>query len=192
MPDIRDEQVRALLAGRRAIRRVPYPGAPEIEIGIRVLSETEIDDARFDANDYLEKRAKKAGTNLDAFLARDPDTYSREHERQIIQRATFNVDTLDEPKPYPFFPSIGELRSIDGATVSQLFAQYLDLLDAIDPKLRLTDEQKEEFITLLGKGPTEPVLLAQFAPDTLRDLLRIMAARLVTSQSGNSSTSSNS
>lgn len=178
--NVRDERVQAVLAGRRAIREIPFPGDPSITIGIRLLSEAKIDDARLDALEYVEQRAKKADAKLDSLLSHDPDTYSREHERQVLWRALFDYSTRDEKDPAPFFPSMREFREVDGSIVSQLWEHYQDLLDAVDPKLRLTEEQAEELIDALGKGQTEPVLLAQFGPDTLRDLLRITVRRLVT------------
>lgn len=183
MANVDDERIRSILAGRRAIRRVAFPGDPDLEIGIRLLRDSEIDDCRFAAVAYLEAKCRKAGISLVDFMAVDPDELDREHQRQVIWRATYDVESFegsDFDKARPFFPSDRQVRELDSATVAVLWGLYVDLLDAVDPRIRLTEEQVKEIADALGKAPSEPAILAGFAPATLASLARTMAARLAT------------
>ena len=193
MTTIDDARLQALLLGRRAIRRVAFPGQPDLEIGFRVLRDSEIDDCRFAASSYLEKRCKAANTTLADYIQIDPDVLDREHQRQVIWRSTFDPDAFDPKNPDaspPFFPNDKQVRELDSSLVACLWGLYVDLLDAVDPRIRLDEEQVKELVFALGKGPESAALLAGFTHATLASCLRSMAALLATSPTGSSSTSS--
>ncbi len=168
-----------MLQGRRAIGKMGFPGAPGIQIGVRLLSDREIDEARADAALYLQQRCKPRGFGLEEFVRIDPDALEREHERQVIVRAFVDPDS-DPEKPRPFFASVEKVRDLDSLVVMQLWEHYTDWHDAVDPRVKLSDEQVDELIDALKKGPSEPAILAHLEPVTLRRLLRSTASRLAT------------
>lgn len=174
-----DLKVADLLSGRRKIGRFPFPGLSGVECGVRLLSDREVDEARADAATYIEARWKRAGFGAEAAVRIDPDSLEREHQRQMVVRAIVDPDSPVD-KPAAFFPSVEKVRELDSTVVQALWEQYLDWHDAIDPHVRLTDEQLAELADAIKKEPDEPVLLAHFEPATLRSLLRSLALRLST------------
>jgi hypothetical protein len=165
------------MSGRRRIGRFPFPGIEGRECGVRILSDREVDDARADAAAYLDARWKKAGFDVERSVRIDPDSLEREHMRQCLVRAIVEPDS-DTAKPTPLFPSVEVVRELDTTQVQAFWEIYLDWHDAVDPRARLTDAQVEELADALKKEPNEPAILAHLPPDTLRSLLRSMAARL--------------
>ena len=157
---ISDMELETLLEGRRAVRRA-YFAPLDREIGIRALSDYEIDQAKLEAQRYC----KRVGADVDM----DPDFLEREKERQFVWRS---ICEADEPHR-PLFASDETVRkSLDSALVRAFFNAYIDMLDELTPVVRLTDEEVEELVTSMGKERESQVLmLRHFAPDTLRSLV---------------------
>lgn len=164
MATFSDERVRAILQGRRNVRAYPLPFARDVEVGVRVLAEHEIDSARIEAQNY----AKKVRADLDI----DPDFLEREARRQIIWRAF--VDPTDHERP--FFASDREVRELDAEIVRALFELYYEHQAWISPLHRMNKEQARELADALGKAPEPRALLVDFDSDTLRSLCICLAS----------------
>lgn len=174
-----DDDVKKIILGRRVVSRVPFPLAPEdsgIFVGLRSLTDREIDQARIDAQVYLEGACNRGQQPIERFVRLDPDALDREQERQMIALACVDPDQPDKP----FFDAAKQVRDLDSVMVRRLWELYLSHQDAVNPRRTLTDEQVKELADALGKEPSASALLADFERDTLVSLLRIMANRLST------------
>jgi hypothetical protein len=171
-----DVAVQGILQGRRVIGRSFFPGSKEIEIGIRLLTDRDIDLARFEAQMYLNKQCKKVDLSLSEFVNIDPESLDREHMRQVLLRAIVDPDSPPE-RPRPFFSNIEEVRALDSVMVQQLWVQYVDWQDAVNPRFKLTEEEVEQLAANLKDEPTAKVILAPFEHATLASLVRFLAAR---------------
>lgn len=168
-----DEAVKKILLGRRVVSRVPFPLAPEdsgIEVGIRSLSDREIDQARIDAQVYLEGICKKGFRSMESVVSIDPEFLEREQERQMLALACVDPDAPTKP----FFDSAVQVRSLESVAVRRLWEMYLSHQDTTNPRRTLTAEQLKELKAALGKEPSCSALLADFERDTLVSLVRIL------------------
>lgn len=187
MPDISDKRLQQMLLGRRAITTMPFPGADEVEIGIRILTDDETDGARMAASQRVIDAAKKRGLDPTQLLLIEPELLDREMQRQVIWRSTVNVETKDADKPAPFFPDPDDIRGLDTIMVETLFQAYVDHQQYISPLKSLDEKETEELVNALGKGPIGEVILSQYDAPTLRKLVRSLASLLVSAQPSKSS-----
>lgn len=170
-----DEAVKKLLLGRRVVSRVPFPLAPEgseIEVGIRSLADREIDQARVDAQAFIEGMCRRGQQPMERFVALDPEALEREIMRQTVALAC--VDPDDPTKP--FFASAHQVRDLDSVMVRRLWDLYLSHVDAVNPRRTLTAEQAQELVDALKKEPSQSALLEDFERDTLVTLVRILVS----------------
>ena len=183
-----DAAIQNILQGRRAIGRVSFPGDKDITIGVRLLSDRDIDMGRFEAQIYIEQYCKKVQLTPIDFINIDPELLERETKRHIIVRAFVDPDSPAE-RPTPFFSDIEQVRSLDSVLVAQLWDIYIDWQDVVNPRLSYTEEE----VTALGEALKDERLattvLATFDRDTLQSLVRFMASQLSISRSTKSSTS---
>ena len=182
-----DDRIRAMLRGRRAVRIIPFPGMDEDSdadahntVGVRVLLEEHIDEARADANQYVHARAKALRLDPLALLSVDAEILDREITRQLVFRAFVTPETAKEEKPALFFKSPQEMRQLDSVMVETLLHIYLDHQNYVNPLRGLDQAQAEELVDALGKGSEirGAMILGQYDALSLRRLVRSMAARL--------------
>ncbi|GAG10967.1 unnamed protein product, partial [marine sediment metagenome] len=133
-----EDQIKAMLAGRRKVRALPFPDLKDVEFGVRILTEEELDDSRLEAQKYVEGRAATLGLELARMLLVDPELLDREIKRQIIFHATVNPSVSDNPPP--FFPEPGEIRKLDSVIVETLYQCYEDHQNFVDPLINLDEE----------------------------------------------------
>jgi len=183
-----DAAIQGILQARRAIGRVPFPNAPDTILGVRLLSERDIDLARFEAQMYLEAQAKKVQLKLLEFVRIDPESLDREHQRQVLLRAFVDPDSPVE-KPTPFFADIAQVRSMDSVLTQRLWEAYVEWQEIVNPRLTLTAEEQDDLIDALKDEALAANLMVGFERSTLSSLVRSLAARLRTSLNGNSTTS---
>lgn len=168
-----EERFRDALRGRRAVRIYPFPGIPETQIGIRLVSDGGFDEARAAASAWV----KKHGVDVTV----DPEFFDREVTRQVLLRATVDPQTVDEARPVPFFPSIDEVRALDTYAIEALAALYREHGDWVAPLRSLDAEQAKAFVEALKKEPKPEALAAYFSGfehDTLVRLLISLARSL--------------
>ena len=168
-----DPRLQKALEGKRKVVRVYYPGVPDVEMGIRVLTDIEHDEAREDAAKYTARRAKDLLIEAPALLVIDPEHGDSEVQRQIIFRAF--VD-LEGPKPpadtKPFFASPQAVRQVPAVDREVLFQLYVEHQNSVSPLETLDDEQIAELTAALKKERVGTALLAMYDAPTLRSLLR--------------------
>jgi hypothetical protein len=96
-----------LKAGTHNVKTTNWPGAKE-QLGFRVLTEQEIQDAHF----ATEGLFKKQGIE---FSASTVDAYQSEQNTQVLARAIVDVSGPPSPGPRPsLFASADELRGLIG------------------------------------------------------------------------------
>jgi len=186
-----DAKIQAIILGRRVIGRSQFPGTSDIDIGVQLLSERQIDLARFEAQMYLEAQAKKVQLPLLTFVQIDPESLDREHQRQVILSAFVDMDTsvdLPPDRRPTFFRNIEEVRSLDSVLTQQLWEIYVDWQDVVNPRLNLTEEEVGELVASLKDEQTAKVILAPLDRETLTGLVRSLAAQHPTLPTGKSST----
>lgn len=169
MPKFTDERIQEMLKGRRAVKTYPFPGLEDVEVGLRALTDNEIDDARMAAQRHVKER--KADLDVDPFL------FDRECQRQVLWRAVVDPES-DPDEPEPFFPSFRDVRQLDGPIVQALWDAYEEHQEYVSPIRTLDPTQLREFIDALGKDKAPDVLLTGFAHDTLRRCVLSMASKL--------------
>lgn len=165
-----EERFRDALRGRRAVRLYPFPGIPDTQIGMRLVSDGGFDECRAAASAWV----KKHGVDVNV----DPESFDREVARQVIFRATVDPLTIDEAQPASFFPNIDEVRRLDTPLIEALAALYREHADWVSPLRSLDAEQGKAFIEALKKGPSPEAYFSGFDHDTLVRLLISLARSL--------------
>ena len=194
-------RISAMLRGRRDIRTLELPGielndqgkpidgGDAVEVGVRILIEEEIDEARLEAVQYINARAKKLALDPHALLLIDGDLLDREITRQLIFRAFVETTEDTETKSRkPFFPSPTAVRQLDSVLVVTLFEVYLDQQNFVNPLRAIDDAEVGELVDALGKERGVDVILSQYDAPSLRSLLHFLASELRTLRGGKSST----
>lgn len=184
-----DNRIQAMLRGRRSVRLVPFPGfgaeeTGSTEVGVRILTEEEVDEARAEATQYIGGLAKRYGVDAREFLSLDAETLDREVQRQIVTRAFLQPTPDAEGVRKRFFPAAQGVRQLDTVLQDALFHLYLDHQNYVNPMHGYTEEEVAELAEALGKGAEPPALLGLFDVRTLRSLVRILAVRLCSSLTG--------
>jgi hypothetical protein len=164
-----DPIIAGYLLGRRAISRIQFPGLPNVEIGVRVLTGEEIDQCRLAAAGYMKKRR--------ADLALDPDFFDRALQAELVASAFLDVDSHPD-SPDVFFSSSDQVRKLDQAIQHTLFSAYLQHQDEISPLRRLNEDEIRELVNALGEGRSAEAILNACDAATLRVLLRSLASAL--------------
>ena len=172
-----DAAVQGMIQARRAIGTAQFPGQPDVKIGIRLVSERDVDLARFHGHLYLDTQCKKVELRLSDYVGIDPESLDRETQRQVILVAILDLDQSTPDNPVPFFSNIEQVRSLDTVCFQQIWEAYADWQDAVNPKLNLTEEKVKELGDILKAEPDAKVVLAHIAPDTLRGLVRFLVVR---------------
>ena len=172
-----DEAISKVLLGTAAVSRAPFPLSPPesgIEVGVRCLTETEIDSAQVEAQCYLEGLCRRSDLLLKGFVDIDPEALEREKQRQMIARAFVDPDRTEEP----FFASAVQVRKLTSVVIARLWELYMEHHDTVNPYYSLTREQAEELADAIKKELPGADLLAGFGRDTLCSLVRSLAAQL--------------
>lgn len=183
-----DVVIQGILLGRRVMGRAPFPGQKDAEVGVKLLTDRETDECRFEAQMYLESQCKKLHLTLVDFVNIDPESLDREHQRQVILRS---IRDADSDGVNPFFDNIEQVRGLESALVAQLWEICVDFGESVNPRLKMTQEEVDELAAALKDERSAPIILALHERDTLHSLVRTMASQHVTSQTGRPSTSSN-
>lgn len=180
-----DQRVQEILKGRKAARVLPFPGEDSKTIGVRLLTDEEIDHARLDALVYISRHMPAIPElSLERLLFADPELLDREVQRQVIHKAFVNPDQINDPAPDPFFLDPDDVRRLDSVMIETLHQVYLNHQEYANPLSDITEEQAEELVDALGKGPNAPDILSLLDARSLRILVRILGARLAKSPPG--------
>jgi hypothetical protein len=171
------ESLKMALHGRMAVRRYPFPGQPDLEVGIKLLTDAESDACRL--------RAQEKTTKLKANVILDPEFFDRVIKREVIATAFRQGGADDEF----LFASEEQVRELDQQTVYALYELYAYHQQMVDPYASADEEEVTAIIDQLGKSETAAARLSLFDAQTLRTCVLFMAARLrATSPAPSSST----
>lgn len=161
-----DEVVAAALRPRGVVRKYPFPGAPGIEVGIKLLSDAELDSARLQAVDYCTKKL--------ANLIADPEFLDRLIQREIIARAILDP----EHEGHYFFADQHEVAQLDNLTVRSLHELYQLHAQSMDPLAFCPVEQVQELADTLGKSESAAGVLSLYDLYTARSCVLSLALKL--------------
>ena len=178
-----------MLKGRQDVRVLPFPGIPDteddiVEVGVRVLLDNEVDDARLEATQYLIGKAKAMRIDYGLLLHSDPELLQREIQRQLVYRAFVQPEPEENGEHKSFFPSPQAVRQLDAVIVETLDEIYDDQQEHVNPLTGMSDEAVRERADTLGEGRGAEAILNSCDAPTLRTLVRILASRLSSLQTG--------
>lgn len=163
------EIVKARTSAQLAPSNYVFPGTTA-PIGVRLLGERTIDDAKIEAARYCAKRK----VDLDV----DPDFFDRETQRQIVWKAIVQREGCDdEGVPLPFFESDEAVRQIDSVTLESLWRLYLEHQETKGTLRQLSPADVAELAKRVRTMPQSTVeQLSQFDHATLvRIVVSILA-----------------
>ena len=166
MPRFTDSDISQALAGRKAVQRVTFPGREDIPIGVRALSDRQVDECRLNAAKFC--TTHRVNTSL------DPDFYDRILMREVVFQAFVDV----EDPTRTFFGSPENVRDLDNVTVRSLYSMYEAHLEDIDPFLKLDEDGVKELVDALGKGQKPGAILSLYDANTLKSCVLSMVAML--------------
>jgi hypothetical protein len=183
-----DERLRAMMRGRREVRVVPFPGMWDQDganIGIRILTDDEIDQAFMDATVYVRAKATSLRLTAPQLLETNAEILDRENHRQLVFRAFVQAEPdIETGEHKRFFPSSLAVQQLDSELVQTLYAMYLDHQNYVNPSRGMTPEDVATVAEHLGKEPGAGVLLMAYDAPTLRSLVHILASQLRTLLAG--------
>lgn len=162
-----------MLRGPRAVKIIDWPGRPEVQVGLRLLSGTETLDASQEA--------------LAAFKARElsPDDLPEEWSEQITYCRLARA-LVDPQSKQRIFLDVADLQSaLNAVTTEALAAEYLDYEASCNPHPEeMTEQQLDALLEELRKNEASwnalPVTM-------LRSFSRRLAFRLYSSRTDSSS-----
>lgn len=175
-----------MLAKPRALRVIKWPTRGDIELGVRLLTERELDLCRIEAQRGFRKHFEAIRVDPNSAIDVDPEMLERQIRREIIARAYYDAETINAAEPTPFFPSASAVAELDSVAADELFRMYVEHQDYVNPSVTLTEDEAKELIATLGKEQEARAIFSLFAPDTLVSLLHSLACRLSTSPPGRS------
>jgi hypothetical protein len=159
------EQLRAALHGRMEVRRYPFPGQPEITVGIKLLTDDEQDGVRL--------RAQHEAVRVKANILLDPEYLNR-----LIHRETVALACYGEGDQFLFEDAAQVAKELDALTVAALYDLYIFHHQALDPYSFADEEEVKALVDQLGKSETDVGRLSLFDAPTLRIFVLILVARL--------------
>jgi hypothetical protein len=166
MAKFSDESVAAALSPRRVVRKYPFPGAPGVEVAVRLLSDSELDAVRLRAVDFCSNKA--------ANLIADPEFLDRLIQRETIARAFYDADKEGDA----FFADQNEVAQLDNLTVRSLHEIYMLHAQSMDPLAFCPVEQVQELADTLGKSEHAAGILSLYDLNTARSCVLSLALKL--------------
>lgn len=160
------DEISSALAGRRVIREYPFPGLDGTLVGVRALSDDELDEIRLTAAAVCKTKG------VDMVI--DPSFVDRLIHRMTIAKAFFDVDKTQDR----FFRSHEQVAELDNLLVITLYELYCTNVQRSDPYLYATKEKVEEIAETLGKSPSAEASMSLFDRPTLLSLSLSLARRL--------------
>ncbi len=175
--EFKDDKIRAMLQGRRAVRLIPFPGGGDDSmVGIRLLTGSELDAARGEATQYLDKRAKSLRLSIGEVMVIDPELFDLELERNLVMRAVVRSEAKADGTYEPFFPGPVAVREMPADVINQLYEAYQSLNELVEPDA-VSEEQLADIVDALKKTPDPEVLSLAYQRSMLRRLVLFMAPR---------------
>jgi hypothetical protein len=177
-----DEQVRAAILGKRKPRVIPFPGAPPesgIKVGIRVLTEAELDACRLEAQRIIRSECEKRKWDPTTFVDIDPSALIRHQERQLVLMSFLDAESIGEDKEQRrFFPTLKDVESLDATTLTRCREAYDENQEWVSPVTKLSQEEALELVASMGNESSASVELHRFERSTLVRLCITLASAL--------------
>ena len=174
-------ELSAALSARRAIHPYPFPGLEGHTVGIRTLSESELDMVRLEAARFCKGKA------VEAVL--DPEFFDRVVQRLTLLHACFDL----EEKHGKFFATHEEVTQLGPHLFRSLYELYCAHVQSMDPLAYCTPEEVEVLVEQLGKSEIAAARLSLFDRPTLQSFALSLVNRLrAMSPTPNASTGSSS
>ena len=174
--DFEDPQIQDLLKNRKKIGRFLFPGTEGFEVGVRLLTEKQVDVAYLKAQVHLSGLCKKAGLEFAELLLAQPELMDQESQRQLLLVALVTPES-DPERPDPFFKKEDHIRELDNVMMRLLWSEYQGWVDQNTLREQISEEQMREIVEALKKDPDSLAGLARWNADSLANLLRFMAAQ---------------
>ena len=178
MAKFSDDRIRSIIEGPRAFRVYEFPGAEGVEVAVRCLTEAEVDSCRVAAQTHVREQAKKRGWKPEAMVEIDPHCFDRAIERAVVWRSMFDSETISGDDPGRFFDSPKDVATLDSVTLTTLSSLYIEHQEWVSPLALLPQEEVDELVESMGKGPAASVFLGRCAPSTLRHFVISLASAL--------------
>lgn len=128
------EQLQGIMRGDRQVDIINYPGT-EKKIGIRVLTQHEIDRCWYDAELKFSKDSNYHGKNF-----RDTITFAKELERQQLYRAIVRAPESSETPISRFFPDPESVGLVSQDIIALLLSKYNETQDRYNPVAGIKEE----------------------------------------------------
>lgn len=174
--------IEKLKAGKRHIRKMKFPGT-DIEIGIQVLNEAELQASIFET----ERHFKNAGIEISATTI---GIYDKEQITQTLFRAIVEPSKPNQNGTYnKLFSNVDDLRALffSQDIKDELVEVYNELQKEVSPSVhQMSEAELETIFETVKKNPDSGMNLSSF---TLKQLLRFMVSRESTSPKDNGSIS---
>lgn len=172
-----DERVAAIIRGTRALRLIDFPGREGVQVAVRLLSGSEVDDACIAAAGAL--RTQMMGRDLVLFTDVAPKLLDQAQRREMIARAFYDASTADAERPVQFFADATVVgRECDAPTIERLFAAYLEHQRSVAAPTSLSDGEVDDAVGAVALGEALPHDVTALDDDTLRRLCVAMSSAL--------------
>lgn len=159
-----DAALRTAIGGRMKVKNYAFPGAPDSLVGIKLLTDSELDGCRVRAQEHVRKH------KIEMLI--DPEFFDRALHRETIA-AAFR-DPSDAEQFY--FPRADVVAELDSMTVRALYELYITHHHSLDPYAFASEEEVIALSEALGKSETGAEHLSLFDAVSLRSLLLSMAS----------------
>lgn len=179
MAKFSDAELQEALGSRLKVRRYGIPGFEGRFVGIKALTDAEMDSCRVRATDHV----KKHKMALAVELAVDPGFFDRALQREIVAACCRDPDNEEE-----FFFSRGEdVAQLDNSTVLAFYQLFFLHQCAMDPYSAVSEEEVDALVEALGKSANAAESLSYFDLDSLRKSVLSLACRVRSLQATHSS-----
>lgn len=158
-----DKRLAVALQGRNAVEQYPFPGVDGLVVGVRLLSEEELDDVRLKAAAFCKRK------QVDLIV--DPEFFDRAIHRYTVLGAYVVADNEDKP----FFEDFNQVLTIDPLLMRTLYELYLAHAQALDPLAFVSKEEVDAIVAALGKSEGSVARMSLFDRPTLLSFVLSMA-----------------
>lgn len=176
------DQLRGIMRGNKQVDIIDFPGT-NMKVGIRVLSQYEIDRCWYDAELKFSKDPNYSTQNF-----RELISFSKELERQQLYRAVVQVPESSESPLVKFFPNPEAVGEISQDLTVLLLTKYNETQDRYNPAVGIkSPEDLDKLYEAVKKNSAIGLYLNTLDLLTLVDYL---VAKLETLQKDSGSSSS--
>lgn len=168
MPTFSDAQIQEALGQRFKVKRYGLPGFDGQFVGIRALSDTEMDACRVRATEHVKK--SKMAERLE--IAVDPTFFDRALHREIVAASFRDPDNHEAF----YFSKADDVAQFDAQTVLAMYEMFCMHQVSMDPYAYASEEEVTALVEQLGKPESDVESLSLFDARSLRSCLLSLAS----------------